>query len=941
LLTIAADCYSVGGLAGFNDNYYVKDAVGTIRNSVNTAAISGKEKVGGITGENSGLIASCMNSGTVTGNSNRRSGVAGIAGRNGNNDTAVESGRIWYSYNRGSVDAGDGSWAGGITGFQNSKSSITSVYNYAEVTADKNSGPVYGSNNSGSVSRSYIVSESDSSDAHIAIEEINATGTTSSITESGFVAALNGGTESTDPTYGAWSSGTESTDYCPVLTGTATAVASPAEGWTAEKKTVYLNPNYTGTDSDGTESKPYTSLNNAVAAAEGGIVYVMSTVKINEGGSYYDSVEFRRYKGGSSSFTDPMFEINAADNSYGTAYVTFTSATIDGGGVGTVFNVIKGRLRLRGNITVKNVADTASADKSIIGVNVQSSGQVEVNYAKINATDYSIKLAGASNTFVLDNFGTQIITISGTVYLGTGAYVTATDAIPCDFAVECQTQTEGTVVVKGSDGYTVTQKDADRMTDSDNTYGVMLREMSSTSGTVSELILAKIRYLDGTQSSNGDGTVNSPYNNLSDALYNITGNEMVVVQGTTPLPSGTYSGSTVIQRGANLDAPMFTVASGQSVMLTWKTLTGRGKGTIVQVNGGDLTLSGGVALINCDTAVDVVTGNSLIYQTVIDADNYSVKVGDAGTLTMSAQAVTSIDGSIYLASGKKISVTRTLPCDISVISASPSTGVVVAEGSNYTLTQADADHVSYNNNDYEVVLDSSNNQLVIIANGLYVDGTAATNGDGSKDSPFNNLQSALSAVEDDEYIYIVGTTPLTGTYTGSVNIRRGIGFTGSMFSVAGNAELSGITVDGGAEGTIVTVNSGMLTLSNGVTLKNAAIAVDVVGGSITVNQAVINATQYSVRMNPSSVTFALNPMSGTQISGTVYFASGKWITVTSTSRLTLLTGEITVFCETATNGTVVAKRSSGSFISAERYVFKYLTGGNFVLGESGTQIQLS
>jgi hypothetical protein len=86
--------YNVGGIAGFNDNCYMTGAIGLIQNSSNQGDVTGYEKVGGIAGENAGVIASCYNSAEIKPTCTRRSGAGGITGRNGNNNTAVETGTI-------------------------------------------------------------------------------------------------------------------------------------------------------------------------------------------------------------------------------------------------------------------------------------------------------------------------------------------------------------------------------------------------------------------------------------------------------------------------------------------------------------------------------------------------------------------------------------------------------------------------------------------------------------------------------------------------------------------------------------------------------------------------------------------------------------------------------------------------------------------------------
>ncbi len=111
----AESAYNVGGIAGFNNQ-------GTISNCSNAAVVKGYVKVGGMVGENAGTIQDCANFGKVTSDYNRKCGVGGIAGRNGDNNTPTETGIIKNCANTGDVICSDGSWVGGIAGFQNALS---------------------------------------------------------------------------------------------------------------------------------------------------------------------------------------------------------------------------------------------------------------------------------------------------------------------------------------------------------------------------------------------------------------------------------------------------------------------------------------------------------------------------------------------------------------------------------------------------------------------------------------------------------------------------------------------------------------------------------------------------------------------------------------------------------------------------------------------------
>jgi uncharacterized repeat protein (TIGR02543 family) len=127
----AGDSYNVGGVVGFNDG---RTGNGRILYAANLGNVIGYAKTGGITGQNAGLVKGSYNAGRIEGrNITSKNGVGGIAGRNGNHNTAVETGRIVDCFNRGVVGSNEQKWVGGITGFQNSLSSIKNTYSIGEI----------------------------------------------------------------------------------------------------------------------------------------------------------------------------------------------------------------------------------------------------------------------------------------------------------------------------------------------------------------------------------------------------------------------------------------------------------------------------------------------------------------------------------------------------------------------------------------------------------------------------------------------------------------------------------------------------------------------------------------------------------------------------------------------------------------------------------------
>jgi hypothetical protein len=735
--------FDVGGIAGFNDNFYTTGAIGVIRNCENSGNVTAYEKVGGIVGENAGLVASCSNAGQIEPISTRRSGAGGIAGRNGNNNTAVETGNIWCCNNTGDIFSGEegtskeklktqSSWLGGIAGFQNSDSAIFNSYNNGKLRGYGYAGYMVGSStNTGTetapdyrVTRGYYGSGSDGASTG---EQAGYNGDAASTDISVLLGELNTDTtvdQNPDPdtgirgeTLGEWNGAEDAT---PMLKYDADAYNTPAAGWTHEEKNIYLDPT-NGNDANSGESATAAkkTLNAAIKAAGIGNVYVMGTVTIDESVTLYDSTTFLRYD--PTNFTDPMFIIDAPNNSYGVAYVTFEGAVVDGGGVGTLFQVNRGRLRLRGSSILQN------AD---IGVDINGQGsnqaQAELNEVLIDSTvTLSVRVNGATvgngrgssdtNNLILDSFGTYEIKLKGVVALKAGAYITAEWKISCNMTVECEdwNVTNRKLIVG-------VPKSAD---DKDDGYDLDATDMSyvhyvgnavtwalNTNTTGNEIVISatRIYYLDGTKSSNGTGTAASPFNSLTAALNQAGDNDtLILVTGMATLSAGTYSKVVTIQRGSGYSGILFNVNAASGTMaLSGMTILGRyvctpeGIGTIVNVTSGTLTLDGGVTLTDCNTAAYLAGGNLRITQAVVHANRYSVYLTTSnGNLVLNPETGTAIDGAVYLPNGKWIVVRAALTAvtgEIQVTSEQTVSNTIVASCTDASMAAASASKLIIN-----------------------------------------------------------------------------------------------------------------------------------------------------------------------------------------------------------------------------------------------------
>jgi hypothetical protein len=1041
----AEECYNVGGITGFNNGYYgatgtfSSDAKGFILNSANSGTITGFDKVGGIAGENAGTIEACSNTGAVNGKDASRSGIGGITGRNGNNDTATETGIIRNCYNWGAISSGTaddassrGRWVGGIAGFQNSLSSCTNCYNIGALVGYKDVGNTVGSDDNeategvincyGQEGISHTTGNTNDSlvdDGTISLTrnvmlgnqdaEINdvtapfltflSAGTTDVWTQvNGSYPTLLGATQAANfliqmtsqPTklsytvgetfdtagmvikaiytdgsevaitnYAINPSGALSlTDSSVVISGVYQSVpftfAIPITVTGAAE--IYLDGTAT-TNGNGTAVSPYNDLTDAVnAAGSGGTIVITGTVTLT-GGDYYDSVTFKR--GG--DLTGPLFIVHAPNNEYGIAYVTMTNATVDGNGFATLFEVTEGRLRLRGSIKLQN------AD---VGVNVTGNGQVEVNYATI-ATSTAIQLADADTKFILDSFGKDEddstnggdIAISGIVDLGEGGYITVESEITSNLTVKCDAPTNGTVIAEGS-GYTLTSDDASHISyQAGAGYSVTLSD--------SKIVLQLITpiYLDGTATTNGTGTATNPYNSLTSALNaaTATGAKIIVTGTVTITDKQEFYDNVTFERGFGLQAgdsnygePLFVINAPDSdvdddgtlettyVTMSTATINGGGVGTAISVTQGRLRLRGGITVEATDVAVNV-SGNGQVElnNATISASQYSVKVaGSANTFILNSSGSLSITGTIYLGEGDYITTYSALTCDLKIECAYPRNGLEVVTGNvpggtDYTLTDADKAKVSYVNGYCAVTLNTTANQIQLTSSKVvYLNGTATSNGNGTYGSPYNNLTSAL-ANSDAQLIIVLGTTDLSAeAYSGTKPIQRGASLTGPMFTVNSNTvTLSGMTINGCGVGIIISVNGGTLTLEDGATLTNCETAVAVGEESaLTVMNAVIAASQYSIKLEADSSMFTLDATAGTSIAGTVFLGTDAFIIVERA-----IPCNIVIECEDAFNELPIAVAENDyAFTDADAEKVSYHDGTfDIVVVDDGEILALS
>ena len=164
---------SVGGVCGKN--------TGIITSCYNTGTVSGNESVGGVCGWNvGGTITGCYNTGTVSGSNNNVGGVCAY-----NTEYDAIGGTITGCYNTGEVSGKDS--VGGVCGYEDNRCTIIGSYNTGTVSGTgnyvggvcgfnfvgciitgcyTNNGGVYGENN-GTVTDCDVMSDDEFADATV------------------------------------------------------------------------------------------------------------------------------------------------------------------------------------------------------------------------------------------------------------------------------------------------------------------------------------------------------------------------------------------------------------------------------------------------------------------------------------------------------------------------------------------------------------------------------------------------------------------------------------------------------------------------------------------------------------------------------------------------------------------------------------------------------
>ena len=436
--------YNIGGIAGFNDGYYAASAAGVIINSANTGDVTGASKAGGITGENAGYINSCSNTGDITNPGSGKNGAGGIAGRNGNNNTAVETGVIWNCYNKGDISVSNGRWGGGIVGFENAKSSVKNCYNIGSVTGYSNYNSIIGTSESTVTPLIDSYSLNTISGTGTAPRETGLSRTAAFMKTTAFATDLDNASGTAGG--GIWAG---AANAYPSLTYTASVPSTGGSPVHNGLPVVFLRSGGSDGNDGSTTMTAVKTLSKAVALADlstNPAVYVSveDTIPVSDAESVFGNGTKIVWNGS----TGPMFDVE--DD----GVLIAGGLVIDGNGVSAVFNVEDG-----GYLAVRN---NTSISDCVKGINVEGGGELLLNRSSISAGSYSVYLDDSTSTFAMFAASDQTITLDKPVYLASGAVITLRSALTSDITVECaEDPTLSDVLVAVSDDSDITDESLD------------------------------------------------------------------------------------------------------------------------------------------------------------------------------------------------------------------------------------------------------------------------------------------------------------------------------------------------------------------------------------------------------------------------------------------------------------------------------------------------
>ncbi|WP_256152897.1 hypothetical protein [Anaerotruncus sp. DFI.9.16] len=374
-------------------------------------------------------------------------------------------------------------------------------------------------------------------------------------------------------------------------------------------------------------------------------------------------------------------------------------------------------------------------------------------------------------------------------------------------------------------------------------------------------------FLDGTKSTSGDGsTPAKAYNNFaaaaskletagSTAIY-ISG--PVTVSGTESwtLPAGKslrrYSGFSVAGKD-EFDpyyGDMIVVPTGATLNLGTITIEGRhsqdidftATGSIIRLSGGTVNMNAGTTLQNNSTsgnggAVRIDSGAFNLNAGTIA--NTAAKQGGAvyqnGTFNVKSAAT--VSGEVYLGTGKTVGVAGSAGTALSLeMNDAAAARAVVTYTTAPTSSNLNTELAKYTLSDdvaplYKLARRSTDTKVFELQEkgGIYVDGSAATSGDGTEPSrAVKTLGEAYQklAGTGGGTIYVVNPVTVSGTIT----LGRSYTESSTTYNAGGPVTIkryskpAAFTTESNT-GTLINVTGGTLTLAEGLTVDGHSAAV--------------------------------------------------------------------------------------------------------------------
>jgi hypothetical protein len=845
----ASSAYNVGGIAGFNDGQYSESAVGIILNSANTGDIDGNSKIGGITGENSGQIISCYNTGTITSSATQGNiGVGGIAGRNGNNNTAVEAGYIANSYNAGTIGDAAYSWLGGITGFQNVLSSTYNCYDTGVIFKGYNYyNPIVGRQ------------ESTAKNCY-SLEGLNASGNTpdeigtvmssADMQAPAFVTTLNGNAYVSSGIWAATNGypGLVQTalpaDYTtalvsnPVLNYTAgqtfdttgmVITATPSGGGTAININTYGITNVQPLTTSDTTDTVYSVVGNTPVIYVFNITISSNPGVIDSGGTYYLT--------NTTQFPDGKLQINTSD-----------SVILIGGGTS---------------------ATSTSRDLNII-YTVSGADLTLQDVFISTATDSVINFTGAGNTITLvnDNILEGNANNAAVVHVPPSADLTITGAGTLYFYKNALAagiggnyqEVNGAITIDSTNLFLKgTRTGAGIGTGADSRTAPTPGNITINNSQVNLVTVSRGAALGGGVNG-GIGTIN-----ITDSSVNIVCDfngaaigvgDSATVTGTVNLTNSSLAASATQNRTST--TPLVTANVYQA-------------GQTVNMYEADVdNIPNGAFAIDVDSAA-YVSGTMAAYSYTA---NTSYTPGNWTPDATGTVGVWLPNGADYLitANGTYYKATWNSTNNTFSVGAAPS--VTVGGGGASTWIQALA-------------------RLGTVGI-LEVAGSASINGNLNITSKYivtraSGYNGSLITVDNGDALTVTG-----GVIDGGASSAA----TGSLINVVGST--GSVTINGGTL-------SNNTTTGNGGAINISAGSVTITGGTISGNTAALGNAVY---IASGSGTFTLTPGSGTfAIDGTIYEGDNTSLYIGAS--LANISGVLTLQVPTPTGTTIVARASSG------------------------------